>query len=164
LSNYGDGARSSCSRLHPLKYWDEAFLATTYLINRTPTNVLSYDTPLHKLLGATLDYSSFHVFGCACCPICARIIPINCNSIPPVVSSLITVICKRASSAWKFPKAASMYLTMSSPMSLFSLLHLYIPQRVPVTTPMFFLSQPQSQGITILLMSLMFLLCCCVDI
>jgi hypothetical protein len=83
----------------PLKYWDEAFLDATYLINRTPTNGLSYDTPLHKLLGATPDYSSFYVFGCACCPICTRIIPINYNSIPPAVSSLITVICKRASSA-----------------------------------------------------------------
>jgi hypothetical protein len=51
----------------PLKYWDEAFLAATYLINRTPTKVLDYDT-LHKLLGTTPDYSNFHVFGCACWP------------------------------------------------------------------------------------------------
>jgi hypothetical protein len=49
----------------PLKYWDEAFLAATYLINRTPTRLLSYDTPLHTLLGASQDYSSFCVFGCA---------------------------------------------------------------------------------------------------
>jgi hypothetical protein len=50
----------------PLKYWDEAFLAVTYLINHTPTKFLAYDMPLHKLLGAILDYSSFWVFGCAC--------------------------------------------------------------------------------------------------
>jgi hypothetical protein len=50
----------------PLKYWDKAFLAATFLINHTPTKLLSYDTPLHKLLGATPDYSSFCVFGCAC--------------------------------------------------------------------------------------------------
>jgi hypothetical protein len=50
----------------PLKYWDDAFLATTFLINRTPTKLLSYDTPIHKLLGMTHDYSSFRVFGCAC--------------------------------------------------------------------------------------------------
>jgi hypothetical protein len=49
----------------PVKYWDEAFLATIYLINRTPTKLLAYDTLLHKLLGATPDYSSFQVFGCA---------------------------------------------------------------------------------------------------
>jgi hypothetical protein len=36
----------------PLKYWDEAFLVAVYLINRTPTKLLSYDTPLHRLLGA----------------------------------------------------------------------------------------------------------------
>jgi hypothetical protein len=52
----------------PLKYWDEAFLAAVYLINYTPTKLLSYDTPLHHLLGATTDYSSFRVFGCACWP------------------------------------------------------------------------------------------------
>jgi hypothetical protein len=52
----------------PLKYWDEAFLAATYLINRTPTKLLSYDTPIHKLLGTTSDYSSFWVFGCTCWP------------------------------------------------------------------------------------------------
>jgi hypothetical protein len=52
----------------PLKYWDEAFLTVVYLINRTPSKLLAYDTPLHKLLGATLDYSSFHTFRCACWP------------------------------------------------------------------------------------------------
>jgi hypothetical protein len=52
----------------PLKYWDEAFLVAVYLINHTPTKLLSYDTPLHRLLGATPDYSSFRVFGCACWP------------------------------------------------------------------------------------------------
>jgi IS30 family transposase len=43
----------------PLEYWDEAFLTVTYLINRTPTKLLNYDTPIHTLLGATPDYSSF---------------------------------------------------------------------------------------------------------
>jgi hypothetical protein len=52
----------------PLKYWDEAFLVATYIINLIPTKVLAYDTPIHKLLGATPDYSSFRVFGCACWP------------------------------------------------------------------------------------------------
>jgi hypothetical protein len=52
----------------PLKYWDEAFLTAVYIINRTPTKLLSYDTPLHRLLGANTNYCSFHVFGCACWP------------------------------------------------------------------------------------------------
>jgi hypothetical protein len=52
----------------PLKYRDEAFLIAVYLINFTPTKLLSYDTPLHSLLGATPDYSNFHVFGCSCWP------------------------------------------------------------------------------------------------
>jgi hypothetical protein len=64
----------------PLKYWDEAFLAAVYLINLTPTKLLSYDTPLHRLLGATPDYSSFHVFGCACWP---NLCPYNSHKLEP---------------------------------------------------------------------------------
>jgi histone deacetylase 1/2 len=30
----------------PLKFWDEVFLAATYLINRTSTKLLQYSTPL----------------------------------------------------------------------------------------------------------------------
>jgi hypothetical protein len=52
----------------PLKYWDEAFATTTYLINRTPTRVIEYQTPLQKLSGATPDYSTLRVFGCVCWP------------------------------------------------------------------------------------------------
>jgi hypothetical protein len=39
-----------------------------YLINCTPTKLLSYDTPLHRLLRAILDYSSFCVLGCTYWP------------------------------------------------------------------------------------------------
>jgi hypothetical protein len=52
----------------PLKFWDQAFLTATHLINRTPTKILDHDTPLHRLLGATPDYSNLRVFGCACWP------------------------------------------------------------------------------------------------
>jgi histone deacetylase 1/2 len=52
----------------PLKFWDEAFLAATYLINRTPTKLLQYSTPLAILFNEQPDYSSLRVFGCACWP------------------------------------------------------------------------------------------------
>jgi hypothetical protein len=52
----------------PLKYWDESFLAATYLINRTPTKVLDYDTLIIRLLGVKPDYSSLSIFGCAYWP------------------------------------------------------------------------------------------------
>jgi histone deacetylase 1/2 len=51
-----------------LKFWDEAFIAATYLINRTPSKVLNYSTPLERLFDQTPDYSSLRVFGCACYP------------------------------------------------------------------------------------------------
>jgi histone deacetylase 1/2 len=50
----------------PLKFWDEAFLAATYLINMLPTKVIDNETPMERLL--TPDYASLRTFGCACWP------------------------------------------------------------------------------------------------
>ena len=52
----------------PLKFWDEAFLTATYLINLLPSKVIKLETPITRLLGVTPNYTSLHVFGCACCP------------------------------------------------------------------------------------------------
>jgi hypothetical protein len=52
----------------PLKYWDQAFLIATHMINRTPTKILDYDTPIYRLLGATPNYTNMRTFGCACWP------------------------------------------------------------------------------------------------
>lgn len=51
-----------------LKFWDEAFLAATYMINRTPSKVINFTTPLEKLFHETPDYSFLQTFGCACWP------------------------------------------------------------------------------------------------
>jgi hypothetical protein len=52
----------------PLKYWDEAFLASTYLINRFPTKVLDLSSPLEILFKEKPNYDGLHTFGCACWP------------------------------------------------------------------------------------------------
>jgi hypothetical protein len=52
----------------PLKYWDEAFLAATYLINCLPTKVLQFSTPLKLLFKEKPNYDGLHTFGCACWP------------------------------------------------------------------------------------------------
>ena len=52
----------------PLKYWDQAFLATTYLINRTPSRVIDLQTRLERLFKMQADYGSLRIFGCACWP------------------------------------------------------------------------------------------------
>jgi len=52
----------------PLKYWDQAFLATTYLINRTPSRVIDLQTPLERLFKMQAVYGSLRIFGCACWP------------------------------------------------------------------------------------------------
>jgi histone deacetylase 1/2 len=37
----------------PLKFWDEAFLTATFIINLLPTKVLNFATPTEKLLNIT---------------------------------------------------------------------------------------------------------------
>ena len=51
-----------------LKYWDEAFIPATYLINRLPSKVMGNITPLEKLFHQKPDYNSLKIFGCACYP------------------------------------------------------------------------------------------------
>jgi histone deacetylase 1/2 len=62
----------------PLKFCDEAFLAATYLINRTPSRVISFSTPLERLYHTKPDYASLRVFGCACWP---NLRPYNMNKL-----------------------------------------------------------------------------------
>jgi hypothetical protein len=52
----------------PLKFWDEAYLTVTFLINQTPSRVISHQTPLERLLGQKPDYAFLHTFGCECWP------------------------------------------------------------------------------------------------
>jgi hypothetical protein len=52
----------------PLKFWDEAFLAATLLINKTPSKVIHHQTPLDRLYHIKLNYSSLRIFGCTCWP------------------------------------------------------------------------------------------------
>ena len=52
----------------PLKFWDEAFITATYLINRLPSKIINNQTPFEHLFHQTPDYSSLRTFGCACWP------------------------------------------------------------------------------------------------
>jgi hypothetical protein len=51
-----------------LKFWDEAFMAATFLINRLPSKVIDNQTPFERLLQQKPDYLSLRTFGCACWP------------------------------------------------------------------------------------------------
>jgi hypothetical protein len=51
-----------------LKFWDEAFLTATYLINRLPTCVLDNLSPMERLFHSLPNYSMLKKFGCACWP------------------------------------------------------------------------------------------------
>jgi hypothetical protein len=52
----------------PLKFWDEAFLAATYLINRLPTKILDFSTPFERLFHEKPNYSGLRTFDCSCWP------------------------------------------------------------------------------------------------
>jgi transposase InsO family protein len=52
----------------PLRYWDEAFTTTCFLINRLPSPVLNNKSPFEVLFKHSPDYNFLKVFGCACWP------------------------------------------------------------------------------------------------
>jgi hypothetical protein len=52
----------------PLKFWDEAFLTSVFLINRLASKVINWDTPHSRLYKQEPDYSFLHTFGCAVWP------------------------------------------------------------------------------------------------
>jgi len=94
LANQGISHRISCSHTHqqqgyverkhrhlvetglsllasasmPLKYWDEAFLTASFLINRLPFPVTNHKSPFELLFHKPPNYAFLKVFGCVCWP------------------------------------------------------------------------------------------------
>ena len=52
----------------PLKFWDQAFLTVSFLINCLLSPVTQNKSPFEILFCNTLDYNFLKVFGCTCWP------------------------------------------------------------------------------------------------
>lgn len=52
----------------PIKYWDEAFRTSVYLINRLPTTSLRGVSPIEALFKIPPQYNTLKTFGCSCYP------------------------------------------------------------------------------------------------
>lgn len=50
----------------PLKFWDQAFLTATYLINLLPSKVINLEALVERLLHGKPNFSSLRIFGFAC--------------------------------------------------------------------------------------------------
>lgn len=50
----------------PSKYWPDALLTATYLINRMPVKHLNFISPWERLFHCEPNYSPLRVFGCTC--------------------------------------------------------------------------------------------------
>lgn len=70
----------------PLKHWDDAFITSTYLINRMPSVVLNNKTPYELLTGHLPNYSHLKVFGCLCFP---YLKPYNNHKLEPKSQSCV---------------------------------------------------------------------------
>lgn len=50
----------------PKKFWADAVLTSCYLINRLPSRILNYKSPLEALYKRKFNISHLRIFGCVC--------------------------------------------------------------------------------------------------
>lgn len=108
-----------------LSYWSYAFSTTIYLINRVPSSVLNFISPLEKLYDHKPPFHSLKTFGCACYPFLK---PYNSHKFDPKsldnASSLVILHNPRVISAWMFSQAEFIFHV------IVCLMNLYIPSIV----------------------------------
>lgn len=45
-------------------FWGEVITAAAYLINRSPSSAIGFNTPMEMWSGKAADYSNLRIFGC----------------------------------------------------------------------------------------------------
>ena len=91
-----------------LKFWDEAFITTTYLINRLPSKVIHGQTPLERLFHHTRDYLTLRTFRCVCWP---NLRPYNSRKLQILLKTVCVSWLQQQNVALLFdPKFCSLHL------------------------------------------------------
>lgn len=97
----------------PLKFWDEAFSTTVFLINRLPSKVIDDGTPFERLLGKQPDYTFLRTFGYALFGLILGLtIQGNFSFAPSNVSFSVIVIPTKDSNVWIQKKGVFIYPRM----------------------------------------------------
>jgi hypothetical protein len=81
----------------PLKFWDEAFLTATYLINMLPSKTIDNDTPMEHLLKKHLTMHLFMFLGAPAGPIFDHTTNTNLPTDQNNVYFLAIVTCTKGS-------------------------------------------------------------------
>ena len=104
----------------PLKFWDEAFLTATFLINMLPSKVLQFETPVERLLQIKPNYESLRIFGWANRP---NLCPYNKHFLFDLnsVFFLATIPYTKVTSVFTYPQIVFIFPVTSCLMSLFFL-------------------------------------------
>jgi hypothetical protein len=121
----------------PLKYWEKAFLTTTYSINHTPTKLLDL---MHLFIIFLALHQTTHTCVLLVVPagqIYALIIITNFNIIMSIVHSLAIVICTKSLSALTFGPFEFISPVMSYLMKLVSHLLTFILLQATATPKKF---------------------------
>jgi hypothetical protein len=116
----------------PLKFWDEAFLTATFLINHLLTPVLHHLSPIEKLFATKPAYSFYSHLVVRVGRICIHIIhtslPFDRNSALFLAIAHIT----RGTNVSTYPLVVFIFLVMLFLTQLFSLFLRFIPISAPV--------------------------------
>ena len=50
----------------PKRFWSQGVMTAAYIVNRLPSRVLEFKSPMEILKGSDINLSHIRIFGCTC--------------------------------------------------------------------------------------------------